>query len=705
MNKKRTLAVTSTSVLAASMAQGAVVYTGVNVQLIPDQNQVYSYPFDLDGNSSIDFVAAFHNHNQNKPYIECRPSDLPAGISSTLGWTLSNNHVDTGNSAYWGAAVTPFGTAIDATFATTNAPQKTAYLYQDWENQTLGDWPINGVTDAFVGLAIIDDANFTTNFGYAHLILNGTASPKTLTLVGYGYETQAGKGIIAGAQVTPAEPVIYTQPTSQTIGAGNSAQFKVQALADPAPAYQWRAAAVGSGSYTNLLNDGHFTGVDTATLDVNTATLADNLDFQVIVSNGLGSATSAPPARLTVISTILEGPTPSTARIFQGQDARFDISVVSGVPSGYQWRKGGVNLTDGAKYSGTTSSNLLIKNLTGADDGSFDVIVNGLGGATTSPIGTLTTVPTNGGAFEASTLATGAKIYYRLNETDDTSPGTVLAYDNAGGKNGLYGTTAQNGGPSFSIAGPRPADGFHGFHSTNTALRTVKNDKTSVIKAAPWNLNTNIVTITAWIKPEAEPTGSEAVVFTRSTNLMVCGIAFYSGLFAPPPFALGYNWNDAFETWSWNSGLYPPTNKWSFVSLVVTPTNAVVRMMYDGQVFAATNTIAHSVQSWNDAVYIGTDPDDLNGGRNFSGSIDEVSVFKRALSDEDLFDMYYVALTATTPVRLKIQMAGNQAQLTWPRGTLLEATSISGPWTTNANTSPYLLTPTDAQKFFRVQVQ
>jgi hypothetical protein len=56
-------------------------------------------------------------------------------------------------------------------------------------------------------------------------------------------------------------------------------------------------------------------------------------------------------------------------------------------------------------------------------------------------------------------------------------------------------------------------------------------------------------------------------------------------------------------------------------------------------------------------------------------------------------------------VKIDIQsIGGGQLQLTWPSGILLQATSLNGPWTTNSATSPYTLTPTGAQKFYRVQL-
>lgn len=48
---------------------------------------------------------------------------------------------------------------------------------------------------------------------------------------------------------------------------------------------------------------------------------------------------------------------------------------------------------------------------------------------------------------------------------------------------------------------------------------------------------------------------------------------------------------------------------------------------------------------------------------------------------------------------------GGIFQLSWPQGTLLEATNLLGPWTTNIATSPLFITNPVGNKFFRVQVQ
>jgi hypothetical protein len=113
----------------------------------------------------------------------------------------------------------------------------------------------------------------------------------------------------------------------------------------------------------------------------------------------------------------------------------------------------------------------------------------------------------------------------------------------------------------------------------------------------------------------------------------------------------------------------------------------------------ATNEAQHAVQSFAGSIYIGTDPQGAPGSHNFNGMIDEVAAFNRSLSAADLQALYG---SANGAVSLNLSRSGENLQLTWPFGTLLESTSLLGPWTTNSATSPYVLSPDAPQKFFRV---
>jgi hypothetical protein len=58
-----------------------------------------------------------------------------------------------------------------------------------------------------------------------------------------------------------------------------------------------------------------------------------------------------------------------------------------------------------------------------------------------------------------------------------------------------------------------------------------------------------------------------------------------------------------------------------------------------------------------------------------------------------------------TNIYVQIQPSGPNLVLTWPQGTLLEATNMNGLWVTNFTaTSPYTVSPTNAQEFYRVQI-
>ncbi len=89
----------------------------------------------------------------------------------------------------------------------------------------------------------------------------------------------------------------------------------------------------------------------------------------------------------------------------------------------------------------------------------------------------------------------------------------------------------------------------------------------------------------------------------------------------------------------------------------------------------------------------------------FCSEMDEVALFNYALSPQQVTNLYNAAFTGTPTVTLTIQKVQSGLQLTWPQGTLLEATDVAGPYVTNNAASPYTFTPTGPAKFFRVKVQ
>jgi len=113
-------------------------------------------------------------------------------------------------------------------------------------------------------------------------------------------------GLYAAASgVTNGIPVVTKVPTNLTVVASQTAQFRVTATGGFL-GYQWASAPHGSGLFTNLtdgvLPDGAVvSGSTTTNLVLSNVTPAEAGDYQVLVTNGLGSALSSPVAVLTVL--------------------------------------------------------------------------------------------------------------------------------------------------------------------------------------------------------------------------------------------------------------------------------------------------------------------------------------------------------------------------------------------------------------------
>ncbi|HWH72320.1 MAG TPA: LamG-like jellyroll fold domain-containing protein, partial [Candidatus Sulfotelmatobacter sp.] len=255
----------------------------------------------------------------------------------------------------------------------------------------------------------------------------------------------------------------------------------------------------------------------------------------------------------------------------------------------------------------------------------------------------------------------------------DPASSSVLAFDYAGGFNGTYGAGLQNGNPLYNIAGPTPGVSFPGFDSNNKAAQFANGTGTARLTVQPWNLNTNTVTITAWVNPGSYQANNAGLVFCRGGGT-VAGLNYTA---TQDPISgmntLGYTWNNEWETWNWNSGLVPPSDQWSLVALVITPTNATVHVMNATGLVSSSRPYAHVPQSFSGTTLIGDDSNDGgNGTRVFNGIIDDVAVFSSALSPAQLVALYSAAsgqtqfapVIAVQPASYQSLYAGQTAQFT-----------------------------------------
>ena len=147
------------------------------------------------------------------------------------------------------------------------------------------------------------------------------------------------------------------------------------------------------------------------------------------------------------------------------------------------------------------------------------------------------------------------------------------------------------------------------------------------ITASDLNVNSDEVTLTAWIKrPAADQNGTAGIIFNRSQN--AAGLNFGAGN------ALRYHWDG--RNWHLSSGLVPTADQWVFVALVVKPDRATI-YMHDGTLQQWTNVGGHGSQSFGGTTYIGRDPS--NSSRSFTGDLDEPRVYSRALSQAEILSL------------------------------------------------------------------
>jgi hypothetical protein len=100
----------------------------------------------------------------------------------------------------------------------------------------------------------------------------------------------------------------------------------------------------------------------------------------------------------------------------------------------------------------------------------------------------------------------------------------------------------------------------------------------------------------------------------------------------------------------------------------------------------------------------------LFGDPDLSGPIDEIRVWRGVLSAAQVAATDFAGPSSVPNFNLTLsaQLSGGNLIVTWPSGTLLQAPSVTGPWTPVSGAAPpsYSVPISGApMKFFRVQVQ
>jgi hypothetical protein len=172
---------------------------------------------------------------------------------------------------------------------------------------------------------------------------------------------------------------ITSEPTNQSVTAGQMAAFSVAASGAAPITYQWSR------------NGAPISGATSASYSTSATTSADNgAQFYVVVSNPAGIVTSR-----TAVLTVTPAPVapsitsePANQSVTAGQAATFSVAAWGTAPITYQWSR------NGAPISGATSASYSTSATTSADNGAqFYVVVSNPAGIVTSRTAVLTVTP------------------------------------------------------------------------------------------------------------------------------------------------------------------------------------------------------------------------------------------------------------------------------------------------------------------------
>ena len=179
---------------------------------------------------------------------------------------------------------------------------------------------------------------------------------------------------------------ITTQPQSQSVVAGSNAVFTVVAGGQTPIFFQW------SFNGTNLTNSTHIAGATNATLTISNVVAGDAGTYRVGVTNSHGGVLSS-NATLTVLIPAAITTQPSNMVAAIGDTVVLSVGATGTGPLVYQWRKNGLNLTDGGRVSGATSPTVTISNILTSDVGNYDVTVSNSFSLATSAKADLAVLP------------------------------------------------------------------------------------------------------------------------------------------------------------------------------------------------------------------------------------------------------------------------------------------------------------------------
>jgi hypothetical protein len=499
-----------------------------------------------------------------------------------------------------------------------------------------------------------------------------------------------------------------TSPSS-TVYAGTTVNLTQNANLNTATypmSVQWLSNNVPIVAATNVST------YSNPTFALSSTTTNFTADYSVAVSNFWGMITSA-VTHVTVnpaVPPIIKGQPVSITRYFGSPAASFTVVVDGTPPFGLQWLHAGTNFQ--YVVSSVQTNTLILPPITRANAGNYSVTVTNLFGSTNSAVVALNEIVPAAGSYAAALTALSPWGYWRM---DDNGYADPTIYDYFGWNNGV---ALDTNNMTFGS----PGAPFIGWPSPHLATY-IGNQwwaESYRLNLPQLPIYTTNMTFTMWVN---NPGGG-------------CQLLADNGY--GNEYGLQNNNGDVQFSWGgfdslgnktnvlWNSGLAVPPNIWTFVALVVEPTQATVyvgtnQVSLDSvasgpilDVNGGSETNSDSTTLGDTAsltpLAVGRDPipwaEESTPPSQWAsqyGTWSDVAIFYQALTSQQITNLYLAG------VGLWIQGtpdgAGNLILNWFPGYTLQQAANVAGPYTDIVGaTAPYSVPLTGTPShFYRIR--
>ncbi|MBR2831466.1 MAG: immunoglobulin domain-containing protein [Oscillospiraceae bacterium] len=339
----------------------------------------------------------------------------------------------------------------------------------------------------------------------------------------------------AATLTVASKPVITTQPTSQSVNAGETVTFTVAATG--AESYQWQYSKNGGATWTNSAS----VSGKKAAFSFKASAEMNGRMYRCIVTNGAGSTTSS-AATLTVATKPVITSQPADQTVNVGETVTFAVTA-TGAES-YQWqysKNGGSTWLNSASVNGRKAA-FSFKTSAAMDGRMYRCVVTNGAGSTTSSAATLTVV--------SKPVITSQPVSQSVNAGE-----TVTFTVAASGAESYQWQYSKNGGATWtnsaSVNGRKAAFSFKASAEMNGRMYRC------IVTNGAGDTTSNAATLTVLSKPRitAQP-ASQTVTAGETVTFTVTAAG-----------AESYQWQyskNGGATWANNSATGSNTNTFSF---------------------------------------------------------------------------------------------------------------------------------------------